>query len=76
LREPVSLLTEDYIVNKYSEELGSDYQAYYRTIENMIKIFQNAGFELLEHNPFFEDGSPLNNRKETRRYGFLLKYRL
>lgn len=73
LREPVSLLKDDYIVNKFSEELGTVYQAYYRSIENMIKLFNHSSFKLIEYSQFFEEDSPLNKWKETRRFGFLFQ---
>lgn len=73
LREPISLLDDDYSVDKFSDEIGADYQAYYRTADHIIESFENYGFSLIECSPFFEDGSPLNNREETRRYGFLFQ---
>jgi cyclopropane fatty-acyl-phospholipid synthase-like methyltransferase len=73
LREPVSVLDEDYIIDKFSDELGAYYQSYYRTPEHHVFAMQDAGFELVKAAPFFEDRNPLNKRIETRLYYFVFK---
>ena len=71
MRETISVLKNEFIVDKYSEELGADYFSIYRTNEQHIEALKLRGFILQKSKPFFEDGSILNNRIETRLYYFI-----
>jgi len=70
LRETVSVLENEFIVDKFSEELGTYYYSLYRTNRQLIDAFTSQGFCFLRHAPFFEDGNALNKRVETRLYYF------
>ena len=59
-------LKERYCINKYSEELKTDYCAIYRAREEYIEAFKKAGFKLIRDEDMFPEGSTLNKRKETR----------
>lgn len=54
------------ISDAYSEHLGDDYSAVYRTRDEYLGIFSKYGFELLADEDMFDDGSPLNKHGETR----------
>ncbi len=71
IREPVSLLGEDYPIHKYSPKLETTYSALYRDSRKIINLFQNSGWMLSEEGWFFEDGSILNVHAETRLRYFL-----
>ena len=71
LREPISILADVFLVDKFSEELGAHYFSVYRTAAQHIDALENRGFTLQKYAPFFEDGSILNNRVETRLYYFV-----
>jgi len=71
LRETISVLDDEFIVDKFSEELGTHYCSKYRTSRQHIEAFTEYGFKLVEYSPFFEDGSILNKRLETRLYYFI-----
>jgi precorrin-6B methylase 2 len=68
LREAISVLSNEFIVDKFSEELNTHYCSVYRTINQHIGAFGGGGFELLEYAQFFEEGSVLNKRTETRQF--------
>jgi len=70
MRETISVLENEFIVDKFSEELGSHYCSIYRTGGGHIKAFLEHRFRLEKFAPFFEDGSVLNKRLETRLYYF------
>jgi precorrin-6B methylase 2 len=70
VREPVSVLREEFIVDKFSEELGTHYCSLYRTCGQHIEAFEKYQFRFEKSAPFFEDGSVLNKRLETRLYYF------
>ena len=60
-------LKERYVIEKeYSERLQTMYSATYRTKEEYVSMFAKAGFELLQDEDMFEEGSPLNKFKESR----------
>lgn len=75
LREPVSI--EDRLTLKefYSEELDDNYNAIYRTRDELMSIFNDtlvpAGFCVEREGWLFEDS--LNNRKETAQYYFVFR---
>lgn len=60
----------------FSEELHDNYNAIYRTDEEMRSIFEQTffrnGFELKDSGPMYEN-SELNNREETIQYYYLLE---
>jgi len=71
LRETISVLKEEFIVDKFSEELNAHYCSIYRTSKQHIDALNKEQFKLLKYGPFFEDGSILNKRVETRLHYFV-----
>lgn len=77
LREPISLLTERKIlINHFSEDLNSYYNAIYRTqneLEDLIiRPLINNGF-FLKNKDFLFHSDLLNTKKDTKQYFFILK---
>jgi len=66
LRDSTGLHDRYVIYKEYSERLGTMYSATYRTRDEYIKLFGSIGFELIQDEDMFEQGSPLNRYKETR----------
>jgi len=73
LRETISVLEDEFIVDKFSEELNAHYCSIYRTGKQHIEALNKEQFKLLKYAPFFEDGSVLNKRLETRLYYFVFR---
>lgn len=74
LREPSSILDERYaIIDQYSEALKANYSAIYRTPDEIISLFETAGFIRLEDGQVFTEGSPLNKFPETRLKYYIFK---
>jgi len=73
MREPISVLENEFIVDKFSEELNTHYCSIYRTAAQHIEALERHGFILEKYAPFFEDGSVHNNRVETRLFYFVFK---
>jgi len=73
MRETISILENEFIVNKFSEELGTHYYSIYRTANQHINTLNEEGFALKKYGPFFEDNSILNKRVETRLHYFVFK---
>jgi precorrin-6B methylase 2 len=73
LRETISVLEDEFIVDKFSEELNAHYCSIYRTGKQHIEALNKEQFKLLKFRPFFEDGSVLNKRLETRLHYFVFK---
>ena len=71
IRESSSILENEIVVDKYSEELGSYYCSLYRTPKKFIETFEKLGLTLNKYEPMFADGSILNKRKETRMYYYV-----
>jgi len=71
LRETISVLENEFIVDKFSEELNAHYCSIYRTDKQHIETLNKERFKLLKYGPFFEDGSVLNKRLETRLHYFV-----
>lgn len=73
VREPIGIKQRLTLKDFYSEELENDYNAVYRTREELMNIFQDTlirdGFSVEREGWMFEDG--LNNRKETAQYYFI-----
>jgi len=66
LRDGTGLKERHEINNQFSEALGHNYSAIYRTAEEYITEFQKEDFELVDHCDVFEKESELNKWKETR----------
>lgn len=76
VREPVGLKERLTLKNFYSEELQDNYNAIYRTREELLifldEVFLKQGFEVKNAGFLFEEES-LNNRKETAQYFYILE---
>ncbi|MCL2510122.1 MAG: class I SAM-dependent methyltransferase [Methanomassiliicoccaceae archaeon] len=73
LYESVSILEDEYFIDKFSDELNADYTSLYRTPHQLVKTFSEHGFEIEEYAPFFAEGNALNRRLETRLYYFIFR---
>lgn len=74
VREPLGVDNRLTLNNFYSTELNTDYNAIYRTSEELkefFKIFEKAGFTLIEEGNLFDES--LNDRQETIQKYFVLK---
>lgn len=74
IREPLGIDNRLTLNNFYSSELNTDYNAIYRTSEELkefFKIFEKAGFSLIEEGNLFDES--LNDRQETVQRYFVLK---
>lgn len=75
MREPVALQDRLTLKDFYSEELKDNYNAIYRTREELEAFFKKAfldkGFQVRRQDFLFEDA--LNNRKETAQYFYILE---
>ncbi|MCM1037833.1 MAG: class I SAM-dependent methyltransferase [Ruminococcus sp.] len=76
IREPVGIKDRLTLKNDFSDELQDNYNAIYRTRDEIMGFLKEAflekGFVIKEENFLFEDDS-LNNRKETAQYYFILE---
>ena len=74
VRLPIGLDERLTLKDFYSEELQSDYNAIYRTRDEMMKLFDDTlladGFRITDEG-FMFDAPELNNRKETTQYYIL-----
>lgn len=67
LRDGTSILPRRHLIeNRWSEVLKTDYSAMYRTRDEYVALFREAGFRLAEDADMFEEGCPLNKYPETR----------
>ena len=73
LYESVSILEDEYFIDKFSDELNANYTSLYRTPKQLVKTFTEHGFEIEEYAPFFAEGHALNRRLETRLYYFIFR---
>jgi cyclopropane fatty-acyl-phospholipid synthase-like methyltransferase len=73
LCESISVLKDEYFIDKFSDELNVNYCSLYRTGRQHIDAFSDQGFLLKKFSPVFEDGSVLNRRVETRFHYFIFK---
>lgn len=75
IREPIGISDRLTLKDFYSEELKDNYNAIYRTREELMELFGDtlipAGFRVESEDWLFEDS--LNNRKETAQYYFVLR---
>lgn len=76
IREPIGLSERLTLKDFYSSELDDEYNAIYRTGDELKQIFSktllNKGFRIA-HEGFVFDNDALNNRKETSQYFYILK---
>ncbi len=76
IREPIGIEERLTLKDFYSEELRDDYNAIYRTRDELMEIFEDTlfenGFSVEQEGYLFEEPE-LNNRKETSQYYFILK---
>lgn len=76
MREPVGIETRLTLKDFYSDELEDNYNAIYRTREELIGLISPAllkkGFSVIHEGYLFEEAG-LNNRAETAQYYFILK---
>ena len=76
VREPIGLVERLTLKDFYSEELRDNYNAIYRSRDELVKFFEatllEKGFKIQEEGFVFEEDA-LNNRKETAQYYFILE---
>ena len=74
IREPVGIINRLTLSDFYSEELNHNYNAIYRTRDELKKVFEltlmSRGFVLEESNFLFLEDK-MNNREETSQYYFI-----
>ena len=78
IREPIGIKSRLTLKNYFSEELQDDYNAIYRTKEELLEFFNKSliknGFLIREEGYLFKDEeNSLNNRKETAQYYFIFE---
>jgi|GEM_PF-2930970 len=73
LCEAISVLEDEFFIDKFSEELNAQYSSLYRTAKQHIDAFHEHGMRLEKYSPAFKDGSVLNKRKETRFFYFVFR---
>lgn len=76
IRDPLGIDERLTLREFYSEELKDNYNAIYRTRDEMMGVLENtllrSGFKIT-HNGFLFSEDELNNRKETAQYYFILE---
>lgn len=76
IREPVGIDERLTLKNFYSEELKDNYNAIYRTRDELTRVFEKtlmaAGFQMTQSGFLFSEDE-LNNRRETAQYYFILE---
>ncbi len=76
IREPVGIEERLTLREFYSEELKDNYNAIYRTRDELMSVFEKtliaAGFQMKQSGFLFSEDN-LNNRKETAQYYFFLE---
>ena len=76
IREPIGIDERLTLKDQFSNELQDDYNAIYRTKEELEIIFKktlaNKGFSVAESD-FMYKQKELNNRKETTQFYWILK---
>ena len=76
IREPVGIEDRLTLKNFYSSELNDNYNAIYRTRNELIEFFEKTlflkKFEIIEEGYVFERNE-LNNRRETEQYYFIIR---
>lgn len=76
IREPVGIDERLTLKEFYSEELNDNYNAIYRTRDELMRVFEQTllrdGFNIMQSGFLFLEDE-LNNRKETAQYYFVLE---
>ena len=76
IREPVGISERLTLKHFYSEELEDNYNAIYRTGNELMQFFKEAflekGFKLVKEDFLFSEDA-LNNRKETAQYYYIFE---
>lgn len=76
IREPIAIQDRLTLKDFYSSELDDNYNAIYRTRNELMGLFEDTlfcrGFTIKTENYLFEE-SALNNRRETAQYYFILE---
>ncbi len=76
IREPIGIFERLTLKDFFSEELQDNYNAIYRTREEIQRFLQEAflekGFSIVEQGFLFDEDA-LNNRKETAQYYYVLR---
>lgn len=75
VRDGTGVLSRHEIDDHYSEHLGGQYSATYRTRDQYLTAIETCGFELIRDENMFPEGHPLNKYPETRLHLFLFKKR-
>lgn len=73
LRDGTSVHGRHEIDDRFSEHLGQNYSATYRTSAEYIQAFSAAGFDCIKDENMFAEGHPLNKYPETRLKLFLFR---
>lgn len=76
VREPIGIADRLTLKDFFSEELEDNYNAIYRTHDEIISFFSKTFFKegfSIEKEGFLFEQQELNNRKETEQYYFILK---
>lgn len=68
VKETIALEKRYYIIEKYSEELKSDYNSIYRTTDELISLFEKNSFKVKICEKFYQ------HRKETAGWFFVFLY--
>jgi ubiquinone/menaquinone biosynthesis C-methylase UbiE len=71
VRDGTGVLGRHEIDDRFSEHLGEQYSATYRTRDEYVSAIGQRGFELLRDENVFPEGHPLNKYPETRLHLFL-----
>ena len=76
IREPLGIDERLTLRGFYSEELKDNYNAIYRTRDELLQVFDKtllqAGFKVTQNGFLFSEDE-LNNRKETAQYYFIME---
>ncbi len=76
IREPIGIDTRLTLEEQYSDELEDEYNAIYRTRNELVDLMRESllakGFRIIEEDDMFIEKG-LNNRKETKQYYYVLK---
>lgn len=76
IREPIGITERLTLKHFYSEELEDNYNAIYRTRNELMQFFKEAflekGFKLVKEDFLFSEDA-LNNRKETAQYYYIFE---
>ncbi len=71
VRDSIGVQGRHEIIDRYSEGLGVNYSAIYRTRESYVRTMARAGLSLSRSENVFPEGHPLNKFPETRLHLFI-----